>query len=236
MLCQITSVLDYPVQNSTSDVQTCFLITATPIVEENGDIDIDALFAEGGDISQLANKANISPFRTILFPINTKVENAFLTLIDDNEKRAAKGEKERYPTINLNRFEVQAPEPYFRRLTKDSDTGKEGDYILASSEDEIIENDPKGRKVFHTLWVTSICNTVDGKDIPTENITRKALRAWQSGLEVVAGNGYMLEPCKETLEKENKRTQRQIPHDSGDDMLVETVTRTQTRAQQRANR
>ena len=64
MLCQITSVLDYPVQNSTSDVQTCFLITATPIIEENENVDIDALFAEGGDISTLANHSNISPFRT----------------------------------------------------------------------------------------------------------------------------------------------------------------------------
>lgn len=236
MLCQITSVLDYPVQNSTSDVQTCFLITATPIIEENENVDIDALFAEGGDISELANKSNISPFRTILFPVNTKVENAFLKLIDDNEQRTAKGEKERYPTINLNRFEVASPEPYFRRLTKDSDTGKEGDYILANGEDETFENDPKKRKVFRTLWVTSICKTNEkGEDIPTENITRKALRAWQSGLDVVAGNGFMLEPCGETLEKESRRAQRQTSHDSGDDLLVEQVTR-QPRVQQRANR
>lgn len=235
MLCQITSVLDYPVQNNTSDVQTCFLITATPIVAENENVDIDTLFAEGGDISDLANKSNISPFRTILFPISTKVENAFMRLIEDNEKRVANKEKPKYPTINLNRFEVATPEPYFRRLTKDSDNGKEGEYILASDGDEVFENDPKGRKVFRTLWVTSICKTEKGEDIPTENITRKALRAWQSGIEVVAGSGYMLEPCKETIEKENKRAQRQTLHDSGDDLLVEQVTR-QTRVQQRANR
>ena len=236
MLCQITSVLDYPIQNSTNDVQTCFLITATPIIEEIEDIDIDALFAEGGDISTLTNHSNISPFRTILFPINIKVENAFLKLIDDNEQRTAKGEKERFPTINLNRFEMESPEPYFRRLSKDSDMGKEGDYILANGEDETFENDPKKRKVFRTLWVTSICKTNEkGEDIPTENITRKALRAWHSGLEVVTGNGFMLEPCRETLEKESRRAQRQTSYDSGDDLLVEQVTR-QPRAQQRANR
>lgn len=227
MLCQITSVLDYPINNGSSEVANCFLIEATPIVEECEALDIDTLFAEGGDISELANKTNISPFRTILFPINTRVEDAFMRLIEDNEKRVANKEKPKYPTINLNRFEVATPEPYFRRLTKDSDNGKEGEYILASKEDETFENDPKGRKVFRTLWVTSICKTVDGEDKPTENIVRKGLRAWQNGLEVVAGSGYMLEPCKVTLEKESKRAQRQTTahQDGGDEALINGYAR-----------
>ena len=220
--------MDYPINNGSSDVANCFLIEATPIVEEGEALDIDALFTEGGDISELANKSNISPFRTILFPINVKVESAFMRLIEENEKRIANKEKPRYPTINLNRFEIQTPEPYFRRLTKDSENGKEGEYILASKDDEVFENDPKQRKVFRTLWVTSICKTdADGKDIPTENITRKALRAWQSGLEVQAGSGFMLEPCKEVLERENKRAQRQSSthQDSGDDALINGYAR-----------
>lgn len=35
MLCQITSVLDYPINNGSSEVANCFLIEATPIVEES---------------------------------------------------------------------------------------------------------------------------------------------------------------------------------------------------------
>lgn len=227
MKCQITSMIDYPIESGFNEVDTCFLITANPIESNESAIDeetINRMIMNGEDISELTNKSNISPFRTILFPNSSLICDAFIKLVDDNAERKEKGEKEIYPTINLNRFEEQAPEAYFRRYTKDGDTVKEGDWIIAEPGDEVLDGDELKRKVFRTLWVTSICKTVDGKDIPTENVVRKAARAWTNGLKTTAGSGYMITPCKMQLDVERKKYQAQQPKDtnqqSGDEALV----------------
>ena len=81
---------DYDVDNGFNDINVCFLITATPIATnetEISDEDLNRMLLEGGDISELNNTSNISPFRTVLFPNSVKIMNAFIKLIDDNEAR-----------------------------------------------------------------------------------------------------------------------------------------------------
>lgn len=207
-------------------VDTCFLIEATP-TETGGEMldkeEIKRRILEGEDISSLTNSSNISPFRTVLFPNNETIMDTFMDLILDNEERDKKGEKPIYPIINLNRFEEPAPEAYFRRYTKDGDGVKEGDWIIASGEDEFLPEDILKRKVFRTIWVTSVCKTVDGKDIPTENVTRKALRAWANGMETDTDKGKMMTPVKLQLEIERKKAEGQKAKEAqtvGDESLI----------------
>lgn len=219
---------DYDVENGFNDVNVCFLITAIPIATNESEIDDEALnrlILEGGDISELANKSNISPFRTILFPNSLQIANAFLNLIETNEKREEEGKKPIYPTINLARFEKETPEPYFRRYVNDSDTGaKAGDWIFAENGDETLPNDPLKRKVFRTVWVTSVCKTENGIDIPTENVTRKAARAYTNGLTTDAGSGKMICPCAQQLKLEEKKAETNKPkqndQEGGDTLLT----------------
>lgn len=225
MKCQITSIVDYEIENGFNDVEYCFLITANPVSTGNevSEEDLNNLFFNGGDISDIANKRNISPFRTILFPNNNTICNAFLNLLDENEKREKEGKKPIFPFINLNRFEEPTPEPYFRRYTKDGDGVKEGDWILAVGDDEYLQNDPMKRKVFRTIWVTSICKTDnEGNDLPTENIVRKAARAYSNGLEAQAGSGKMITPCKLQMELEEKRraSVKNVDETEGDASLI----------------
>jgi hypothetical protein len=228
MKCQITSMLDYDVENGFNDVNVCFLITATPIAAKEDEIseeELNRLILEGGDISELANKSNISPFRTILFPNSSQIANAFLNLIETNEKREEEGKKPIYPTINLARFEKETPEPYFRRYVNDSDTeAKAGDWIIAENGDETLPNDPLKRKVFRTVWVTSVCKTENGIDIPTENVTRKAARAYTNGLTTDAGSGKMICPCAQQLKLEEKKAEANKPkqndQEGGDTLLT----------------
>lgn len=226
---------DYPVDNGFSDVDFCFMITATPINTGEGEKskeDVLTLLMKGEDISSIINSTNISPFRTILFPNTKAICDAFLDLLDKNEEREEKGEKPIYPVINLNRFELETPEPYFRRYTKDGEGVNEGDWILAEKGDETLDNDPMNRKVFRTIWVTSVCKTVDGEDVPTENITRKAARAYTNGLTAQAGSGYMITPCKQQLLNEEKLAEKNKPKQTdqqgGDDLLVSEFEKSTT--------
>ena len=62
---------------------------------------------ESGDITNVFNSSrNISPFRTVLFPNDERVMKLFGKIWEKGEKAIEKGEKPTYPTINLNRFEV----------------------------------------------------------------------------------------------------------------------------------
>lgn len=212
MKSQITSIEKYDVNNGFNDVTTCFYIIAGAIQgeseEEMSEDDLNDLL-QNGDVTALFNSSrNISPFRTVLFPNDVRVMELFTKIVDTANKAIEKKQKPKFPIINLNRFEQEAPEPYFRRLTKDDETtgDKAGQWVIAGKDDETIEGDPMNRKLFRTIWVTSICKTnAEGKDIPTENVVRKALRAWNNGLEAEAGNGYMLNPAAKQLAKEARK-------------------------------
>lgn len=231
---------DYDVDNGFNDINVCFLITATPIATnetEISDEDLNRMLLEGGDISELNNTSNISPFRTVLFPNSVKIMNAFIKLIDDNEERKDKGEKPIYPTINLNRFEKPTPEPYFRRYVNDGEGVRAGDWIIAEKDDETLPNDPMKRKVFRSIWVTSICKTENGIDIPTENVVRKAARAYTNGLTTDAGAGKMICPCAEQLELENRKSQANKPkrndQTGGDELLTSEFEETENKTRRR---
>lgn len=241
MKCQITSMLEYEIKEGFNDVEYCFLITATPIDAESNAMseeELNRLIMEGGDISEIANKSNISPFRTILFPNTSQICDVFLSLLDKNEEREKKGEKSIFPTINLNRFEQETPEPYFRRYTKDGDGVKEGDWIIGQIGDEIFPNDALKRKVFRSIWVTSICKTdANGVDTPTENIVRKAARAYTNGLETQAGSGKMIVPCAMQLKLEEKKATANTPKENdqigGDELLTNEFEGAQTQPRRR---
>lgn len=244
MKCQITSMKDFDVTNGFNDVDVCFLITANPINSEENELseeELNRMILNGEDISDLTNKVNISPFRTVLFPNSVKIANVFLDLIEKNEEREEKGEKPVYPTINLNRFEKETPETYFRRYVKDNDNGaKAGDWILAEGDDEVLPNDPLRRKVFRTVWVTSICKTENGIDIPTENVTRKAARAYTNGLTTDAGSGKMICPCAEQMLLEERQAQEKKPKQNdqtgGDELLTNEFEKPQENKRERRNR
>ena len=241
MKCQITSMTEYEIKDGFNDVEYCFLITANPIDTESNAMseeELNRLIMEGGDISEIANKSNISPFRTILFPNTSQICDVFLSLLDKNEEREKKGEKPIFPTINLNRFEQETPEPYFRRYTKDGDGVKEGDWIIAQTGDEALPNDPLKRKVFRSIWVTSICKTdVNGVDTPTENVVRKAARAYTNGLETQAGSGKMIVPCAMQLKLEAKKSVANVPKENdqtgGDELLTNEFEGEQTQPRRR---
>lgn len=241
MKCQITSMTEYEIKDGFNDVEYCFLITANPIDTESNAMseeDLNKLIFEGGDISEIANKSNISPFRTILFPNTSQICDAFLSLLDTNEEREKKGKKPIFPTINLNRFEQETPEPYFRRYTKDGNGVKEGDWIIAQTGDETLPNDPMKRKVFRSIWVTSICKTdANGVDIPTENVVRKATRAYTNGLETQAGSGKMIVPCAMQLKLEAKKATANAPKENdqtgGDELLTNEFEEEQTQPRHR---
>lgn len=219
----------YDIETPFNDVPVCFLITANPIVLDDdamSEEELNRLVMEGGDISELTNKSNISPFRTILFPNDKRIANVFIKLLNDNDDREEQGKKPIFPTINLNRFEQETPVAYFRRYhTKDENGENEGNFILASEGDETLPNDPMKRKVFRTIWVTSICKTdANGVDTPTENIVRKAARAYTNGLETDTIKGKMLVPCDVQLKLEAKKASANVPKKEdvtgGDDLLV----------------
>lgn len=241
MKCQITSMTEYEIKDGFNDVEYCFLITANPIDTESNAMseeDLNKLILEGGDISEIANKSNISPFRTILFPNTSQICDVFLSLLDKNEERERKGEKPIFPTINLNRFEQETPEPYFRRYTKDGDGIKEGDWIIAQTGDEMLPNDPMKRKVFRSIWVTSICKTdANGVDVPTENVVRKAARAYTNGLETQAGSGKMIVPCAMQMKLEAKKAVANAPKENdqtgGDELLTNEFEGEQTQPRRR---
>lgn len=89
-------MLEYEIKDGFNDVEYCFLITANPIDTESNAMseeELNRLIMEGGDISEIANKSNISPFRTILFPNTSQICDVFLSLLDKNEEREKKGEK-----------------------------------------------------------------------------------------------------------------------------------------------
>lgn len=236
---------EYPIKNGFSDVEYCFLITATPIETGKNELtkeEVTAMLLKGEDISKIANVTNISPFRTVLFPNSVAICDAFLDLLDDNEERKEKGEKPIFPVINLNRFELETPEPYFRRYVKDTEDGaKEGDWVTAQIGDETFPNDPLNRKVFRTIWVTSICSTNEkGEDTPTENIVRKAARAYTNGLDTQAGAGKMICPCKAQIQLEQKLAERNAPkHEDvtgGDELIANEFKEAQTGRRERRNR
>lgn len=233
MKSQIIEMVEHEVSSPVNDITSCFYIVAQPIVEEGEDDieDLDTFLANGGDITDLANKSNISPFRTLLFPNSERIMNAFIKVIEDNEDRIDRKEKPIYPTINLNRFEVEAPEPYFRRFVKDTEENKAGQWIKAQQGDETDPNDPLQRKIFRTITVTSLCKTDEnGNDTPTENITRKALRAWTVGLETEAGNGKMLTPVAARLRAEAVRAKAKESEDtSADEILANKAPRRERR-------
>jgi hypothetical protein len=242
MKCQITSMTEYEIKDGFNDVEYCFLITANPINTESNAMseeDLNKLILEGGDISEIANKSNISPFRTILFPNTSQICDVFLSLLDKNEEREKKGEKPIFPTINLNILKGDILEPYFRRYTKDGDGVKEGDWIIAQAGDETFPSDPIKRKVFRSIWVTSICKTdVNGVDTPTENVVRKAARAYTNGLETQAGSGKMIVPCAMQLKLEAKKAVANAPKENdqtgGDELLTnEFEEQTQPRRRRR---
>lgn len=237
MKSQITKIDAVETENAFNGINVCFYIEASPIVENK---ELDGMseeelndLLESGDITNVFNSSrNISPFRTILFPNDERVMKLFGKIWEKGKKAMEKGEKPTYPTINLNRFEVEAPEPYFRRYVNDNeDNGiKAGDWILAEEGDETDETDEKGRKLFRTIWVTSTCKTdTDGKDTPIENTVRKAKRAWVNGLETDAGTGKMFTPAKKQLEKERQiaaaKKAKQNDHEGGDEALVQGVTK-----------
>lgn len=87
---------EYEIKDGFNDVEYCFLITANPINTESNAMseeELNRLIMGGGDISEIANKSNISPFRTILFPNTSQICDVFLSLLDKNEEREKKGEK-----------------------------------------------------------------------------------------------------------------------------------------------
>lgn len=237
MKSQITKIDAIEMENAFSDVNVCFYIEASPIVEnkELDDLSDEQLneLLEQGDITSVFNSArNISPFRTVLFPNDERVMNLFGKIWQKGEKAIKNGEKPKYPTINLNRFEEEAPEPYFRRYVNDSEDGtiKAGDWILAEEGDETLENDEKGRKLFRTIWVTSTCKTDEnGNDKQIENTVRKAKRAWANGLETDAGTGKMFTPAKKQLEKEKQiasaKQAKRNDAEGGDEALVQGSTK-----------
>lgn len=237
MKSQITKIDAVEMENAFNEINVCFYVEATPIVEnkelnEMSDADLNNLL-ESGDITNIFNSSrNISPFRTVLFPNDERVMKLFGKIWEKGKKAIEKGEKPTYPTINLNRFEEEAPEPYFRRYVNDSDDGtiKAGDWILAEDGDERLENDEKGRKLFRTIWVTSTCKTdADGNDKQIENTVRKAKRAWANGLETDAGMGKMFTPAKKQLEKEKQiaaaKQAKRNDAEGGDEALVQGVTK-----------
>lgn len=233
MKSQITKIDAIEMENAFNDVNVCFYIEASPIVEnkELDDMDDEELnnLLESGDITSVFNSSrNISPFRTVLFPNDERVMNLFGKIWKKGEKAIKDGKKPTYPTINLNRFEVESPEPYFRRYVNDSDDGttKAGDWIIAEDGDETDETDEKGRKLFRTIWVTSTCKTDEnGNDKPIENTIRKAKRAWVNGLETDAGTGKMFTPAKKQLEKERQiaasKQAKKNDQTGGDDALIQ---------------
>ena len=88
-------MLEYEIKDGFNDIEYCFLITANPIDTESNvmsEEELNRLILEGGDISDIANKSNISPFRTILFPNTSQICDVFLSLLDKNEEREKKGE------------------------------------------------------------------------------------------------------------------------------------------------
>lgn len=227
-------MIEYEVSNPINDITSCFYIVATPIAKEDeSEIeDLDTFLTNGGDITELANRSNISPFRTLLFPNSVKIMEAFIKILDDNVEREEKGIKPIFPTVNLNRFNVDAPEAYFRRYVNDGDGVKAGDWIKAQEGDEVDSNDPLQRKIFRTISVTSLCKTNEnGEDIPTENITRKALRAWTVGLETEAGNGKMLTPVAARLKAEAERAKQRESNESvnADEILTTTAKKSSRR-------
>ena len=126
MKSQITKIDAVEMENALNEINVCFYIEASPIAEnkeldEMSEEDLNNLL-KSGDITNVFNSSrNISPFRTVLFPNDERVMKLFGKIWEEGEKAIKKGEKPIYPTINLNRFEVDAPEPYFRRYVNDNE-------------------------------------------------------------------------------------------------------------------
>ena len=94
------------------------------------------------------------------------------------------------------------------------------------------------RKVFRSIWVTSICKTdVNGVDVPTENVVRKAARAYTNGLETQAGSGKMIIPCAMQMKLEAKKAAANAPKENdqtgGDELLTNEFEGEQTQPRRR---
>ena len=123
------------------------------------------------------------------------------------------------------------------RYVNDGEGVKAGDWIIAEKDDETLPNDPMKRKVFRSIWVTSICKTENGIDIPKENVVRKAARAYTNGLTTDAGAGKMICPCAEQLELESRKSQVNKPkrndQTGGDELLTSEFEETENKPHRR---
>lgn len=210
MKAKLTFIKELEINNPRTEVTSCFWIEAMPVMEEVEDVDANL---EEEITFEVCNSAKlVANFRTVLFPNNVKFMEQLQLLSD---KFTAWEEREtdelpKMPFIYLDRYEVGAPEPYFRRFMTDGDDHVVGDWILAGSGDVFDPRDPLKRKVFTSLVVTCLCDkelNAEGIYAPRESVNEKATRSWREGVKISDTHGCaMFAPVEETLKLETKRT------------------------------
>lgn len=216
MLSKIIKVKPFKM-TEVNGVTTSFYIEARPIrVESEDDAEIDLSKEISWDVVNSA--PIISDFQTLLFPNNQKVEDAFWKLADMFENFDQKDADEMQairdaaPVINLARFSVDAPKPYFRRYVNSYEGVRAGDYIVAEGKDEFLPNDPYKRKLFKTISVTSLVRIDEhGREVAVENLNRKAARQWTTNLEVNKDSGFpIFEIVEDVMKREAVRERKAL--------------------------